>query len=58
MDIGALSYSMSTTSLQTDIAFAVTGKLLDQIESVGDGMVKVLESSVTPHLGQNIDYSV
>lgn len=58
MDIAALSYSMNTADLMNQIGFAVLGNALDQIKVAGDGMVKVLESSVTPGLGQNIDYRV
>lgn len=58
MDIAALSYSMKTAELQNDIGYAIMGNVLDQVEIAGDGMQKILESSVTPNLGQNIDYSV
>lgn len=58
MDIAALSYYMNTAELQNDIGFAVMGNILDMIETTGDGMQKILESSVTPNLGQNIDYLV
>lgn len=58
MDIAALSYCMNTAKLQNDIGFAIMGNVLDMVETAGDGMQKILESSVTPNLGQNIDYSV
>lgn len=49
---------MSAAELQNDIGFAVMGNVLDQVEIAGDGMQKILEASVTPNLGQNIDYLV
>ena len=58
MDIAALSMAMSTQSVTTDVGVAVLGKSLDTMEQLGDGLQKVMESSVTPYLGQNIDYSV
>ncbi len=58
MDITALPYYLSASKMQNDIGYAMMGKVLDQLETSGEGMQKVLESSVTPGLGQNIDYSV
>lgn len=58
MDIAALPYYLNASKMQNDIGFAMAGKVLDQIETTGEGMQKILESSVTPGLGQNIDYSV
>lgn len=58
MDISALSYSMNAIDLSNQIGFAILDNNLEQIESAGDGMIKILESSVTPYLGQNIDYLV
>lgn len=58
MDIAALSTCMSMAELKNDIGFAVMSNALDQFEQTGEGMKKILESSVMPNLGQNIDYSV
>lgn len=58
MDITSLSAAMSTSNVNTDIGVAVLGKNLDTLKQAGDGMLKMMESSVTPNLGQNIDYSV
>lgn len=58
MDIGAVSTGMSLADLQTDVGVAVLSKSLDTIEDYSAGMQKILESSVTPHLGQNIDLSI
>lgn len=58
MDIAEISTFMHTASLQNDVGYAMMGKIMDQMEQTGDGMQKILESSVTPNLGQNIDISV
>ena len=57
MDIASLSMAMSTSNLSSDVGIAVLGKSLDSLKQAGDGMQKIMESSVTPNLGQNIDYS-
>ena len=58
MDIASLSTAMSTQNILNDVSVAMLSKSLDTVEDMGDGMVKIMESSVTPYLGQNIDYFV
>ena len=58
MDIASLSTAMSTQNILNDVGVAMLSKSLDTVEDMGDGMVKIMESSVTPYLGQNIDYNV
>lgn len=58
MDIASLSTAMSTQNIFNDVSVAMLSKSLDTVEDMGDGMVKIMESSVTPYLGQNIDYYV
>ncbi|MBO6143341.1 MAG: YjfB family protein [Lachnospira sp.] len=58
MDIASLSTAMSTQNILNDVGVAMLSKSLDTVEDMGDGMVKIMESSVTPYLGQNIDYYV
>lgn len=41
-----------------DIGIAVLSKNLDTIEKLGQSMIKMMEQSVEPHLGQNIDIRV
>jgi len=57
MDIASLSMAMSSSNLKSDVGVAVLGKSLDTLKQAGEGMIKIMESSVTPNLGQNIDYS-
>ena len=58
MDIASLSTAMSTQNILNDVGVAMLSKSLDTVEDMGDGMVKIMESSVTPYLGHNIDYYV
>lgn len=58
MDIASLSTALSMTKLNNDIGVLMLGKQLDTAEAMGDSMIKLMEQSVTPHLGGNIDISV
>lgn len=58
MDIAALSTGMNLLNVNTDAGVLMLSKNLDLIETMGDGMVKMMEQSVTPHLGGNIDISI
>lgn len=58
MDITSLSTALSTTQLQNDVGVLMLGKQLDTVEVMGDSMIKMMEQSVTPHLGANIDISI
>ena len=58
MDIAALSMNMATVDLQTKIGTAVMELSMDMVEQVSDGMRQMMEQSVTPYLGGNIDISV
>lgn len=55
MDIASVSTAMSMANLQTDIGVAMLSKSMDNMETMGEGMKKILESSVTPHIGGNVD---
>lgn len=58
MDIAQLSMDMSTQNILSDVSVAVLKNSLDTMEDLGNGMTKMMESSVTPYLGHNIDYLV
>lgn len=58
MDIAQLSMDMSTQNILSNVSVAVLKNSLDTMEDLGNGMTKMMESSVTPYLGQNIDYLV
>lgn len=58
MDIAALSTAMSMADVQNQVGVAMLSKSLDTVEQVGDGMIKIMESSVNPNIGQNMDVIV
>jgi hypothetical protein len=58
MDIASLSTALSMVSLNNDIGTIMLSKQLDTAEDMGASMIKLMEQSVTPHLGGNIDVSV
>lgn len=58
MDIASLSMEMKMVDTQNRVGVAMLGKSLDTLEETGEGIVKMMEASVNPNLGQNIDVSV
>ena len=58
MDIPALSIAMSQMEVANQYNVVMLSKTLDTMEQSGAMMIKLMEQSVTPHLGQNIDISV
>lgn len=58
MDITALSTAMQMSQLQFDVGVAVLDNSLEMIEDLGEGAIKMMEASVNPDLGQNIDISI
>ena len=57
MDIAALSTAMSMADVQPQFGMAMLDKSLENMETMGEGVQKILESSVNPHIGGNIDVS-
>lgn len=58
MDIASLSTALSMSQVQNDFGVLMLNKQLDTVEVLGDSMIKMMEQSVTPHLGANIDISI
>lgn len=58
IDIAALSTSMSTSNLLTEVSFALCNMAMEDMEVNTEGLRKMMEQSVNPHIGQNIDISV
>lgn len=58
MEIASLSMGMAQSKSLQDIGTAVLAKSLDTVEAAGDSMVKMMEQSVNPGLGANIDIKV
>ncbi|MCR5823382.1 MAG: YjfB family protein [Lachnospiraceae bacterium] len=58
MDIASLSPVLSQINTQSQVGVALLSKALDTQEEMGAEMIKMMEQSVTPHLGMNFDVSV
>jgi len=58
MDIAALSMILHQTSLSQQIGVSVLEKALDSSEANCDALIKMMEQSVAPNLGGNIDVRV
>lgn len=58
MDIAALSMAMAQDRVMTDVGTALLSKAIDQGQETGDTLTKMMELSVNPDIGGNIDISV
>ncbi len=58
MTLSALSVNASSIDTNSAVGLAMVKKSLESIEANGDSLTKMMEASVTPYLGQNIDYTV
>lgn len=58
MDISALSSLTAAASISNAVEVAVLKKAMDSFEDSGNDLVRMMEASVTPYLGQNIDASI
>ena len=58
MDIPALSIALNSIQTSNDIGIAVLAKNLDVMNTEGDALTKMMELSMNPGIGQNIDYLV
>lgn len=63
MDIAGLSTMLASSKLQNDVSTMMLGKQIDQANTEGAGLVKMIDSaamelSVNPHIGSNFDMSV
>ena len=58
MDIAELSTNLSTINVVNDVQVAVLRQSLDTLEKSGDSLTKMMEASVNPELGQNIDIRI
>ena len=56
--IAGLSTNLSTINVVNDVQVAVLRQSLDTLETPGDSLTKMMEASVNPELGQNIDIRI
>lgn len=55
MDVAALSMGISNMKLANEVGTAVLKNAMDTAETQADGITKMMEQSVNPHIGQSID---
>lgn len=58
MDIAALSMAMAQTKVTTQASTQVLKLSMDQAETTGRELTKMMELSVNPNLGANLDISI
>lgn len=61
MDIQGLSLAsitLSSANVNTDIGMALLNKSLEATDETGAAMIEMLEKSVNPMVGQNIDIRI
>jgi len=58
MDIAALSMSMAQSKLMTQASTQVLKLSMDQAETTGAELTKMMELSVNPGLGANLDVRI
>ncbi len=55
MDVAGLSRGLSQMKLAQAVSLSVAKMSMDSAKNVATDMVKMMESSVQPHLGGNLD---
>ena len=55
MDIAGLSVALGQTKIMNDVSTAMLAKSMDTSEAISESMLQMMEQSVTPNLGTNID---
>lgn len=55
MDVAKLSIAMSQSQLKQQASISVMRKTMDQAEIQSEQMIRMLEESVQPHLGGNVN---
>ncbi|MBB3127406.1 hypothetical protein FHS19_002060 [Paenibacillus rhizosphaerae] len=58
MDIPALSMAMSQSRLAQNVSIQVLKIAKDQASQDGQSLVKMLDSSAVPHLGNRLDIRI
>ncbi|MDP4095704.1 YjfB family protein [Paenibacillus sp. P96] len=58
MDIGAMSMALSQSSLKLNAGMKVISISKEMTETQGQAMIQMMEKSVQPNLGGNLDIRV
>ena len=57
-NLPSLAISSAGKNVISDVGVAMLSKSLDTAKESGEATVKMMEQSVNPHIGGNIDYSI
>ncbi len=55
MDVAAMSVIMTQAQVKQQASVSLMDKALDQAETQSSDMIKMMETSMQPHLGGNVD---
>lgn len=58
LDIASLSTDMAMSKTMTDVSLSVLKKQMNNEEDMGLELVRMMEKSVTPNLGGNVDVRI
>lgn len=58
IDIASYSVANASMNLLSQVSVAMLDKTLDMQQQIGDNLTKMMEQSVTPSLGGNIDLHI
>ncbi len=58
MDVAALSTGINQMKLGSQVGVKVAKLAMDSVQVQSDNMLKIMQQSVTPHIGGNIDMKV
>ncbi len=58
IDIAAYSMSLASSNMMTNVSIAMLDNAMEVQEMMGQQMAKMMELSVTPSLGGNLDIQV
>ncbi|SFM23497.1 Putative motility protein [Gracilibacillus orientalis] len=55
MDVAAMSVVMNQAQVKQQASISVMDKALNNAETQSNNLIKMMESSMQPHLGSNVD---
>ena len=58
IDVVSYAVSQASTNLMSDISIAVLDKAMDMQKMMGEQLTKLMESSVNPAVGGNVDVRI
>ncbi len=58
MSISSMAIDASSIDTSSTVGLMMVKKALETMDTEGDGMRKLMEASVYPDIGQNIDYTI